>query len=1082
MKNYTRSFPRRWRIAVVLIFLLSVHSGLAQTFRGGISGTITDASGGRVANAQITIAEETTGVSHTVLSSSAGEYSLRDLPVGQYTVTVAAPGLETRAVHGVQVTAGNIASIDAQLTVSKAETTIDVVATTLALDTESSTQSTVLDKQVQDTPIAGRDFLQFTALQPGFAGYQNQASGSVNGSRRNGINFLIDGTDNNDLWHNIPAVNQGGVAGIAGTELPVDAIEEYTLETNASSESGRNPGGTVNLAIKSGTSQLHGSAYEYIRNEALAVENPFLPSGFAKPKNRSENRGFTVGGPILPNRAFYFVAFEYQKFNINPDAVGTVPGTGYQAVANSLLTEHNLSPNPVTSALLHTLWPANALSVASATPSNYFSPDDEFGFSYNWLVKFDHHLNSKNDLSFHWFAGQGNQTAPVGSALGYYYEVAPLHDQNYSLVLNTSVTPSLTNQVQLGVSYFNQIFHDQNNKQDVRSSGLVTGSRFSSGAPNLIIGNFDQVGLTPPEGRSDLTGHVDDAVTWNIGKHAFRFGGEFRYAQIDEFYFLNSLGSLTFNGLTGPWSTSSKTAYDATVDSNSKALADFLIGSSSSSSIQTGNQERWAYEKTFALFAHDNFHVSKNLTVNYGVRYDYTGPFYNSNKNLSIFDTSSAQPVFLGAGLSSLRQQRWTDFSPRVGFSYSPGKQQGFVLRGGAGIYYDTPNLNPFLSNNPGNGAATGVQGNPGGADPVQAISNPGKETIVSGQNFFASAAAASLLGGFSVARNFQTPVSYNYYTQIEKSIGGKAIVQVGYVGSESRHLITLFDINSAALNPTGAVVQSSRPFPGWKAINELRSNGNSNYNSLQAVVRSQNWHGLTSQAAYTWSHNLDEMTQYRNTYALPQINNVPGIDGLKANYGNSDYDVRNTLTGVFSYQLPKFAHGPSRLTNGWQANSLISFHGGEPFTVRNRSLDNSGTGDKTQFAALVAGKNAKYGITPSGVSTKVQWLNTSAFAQPEPGTYSVTQRRNQIWAPGYSDVDLSIFKTTPITDRVNSQFRVELYNIFNRTNLGSPTATYASGTNSFGSISQTIGAYSSAPGIGPGEPFNVQLALKILF
>lgn len=988
-----------WRsLAVAILLLIAAATSNAQTFRGGIGGTLTDTTGGRIASARITITEETTGVTHTVVYSSAGGYNLRDFPVGRYTISIAAQGFELRVVHNVQVTAGNITGIDASLPVAKDTTTINVTASGLTLDTESSTQSTVLDQQVQDTPVAGRDFLQFTALQPGFAGYQNQASGAVNGSRRNGVNFQIDGTDNNDLWHNIPAVNQGGVAGIAGTELPIDAIQEYTLETNASSESGRNPGGTVNLALKSGTNQIHGSAYEYIRNEALSVTNPFLPAGLAKPQNRSENRGLTVGGPIVPNRAFYFVAFEYQKFSINPDAVGTVPGSGYQAIASALLKEHNLTANPVTAALLSSLWPAKALTVSSATTNNYFSPDNEFGFSYNWLVKLDHHIGNKNDLSFHWFAGQGNQTAPVGSALGDYYEVAPLHDQNYSLVLNTQVRPPVTNQLQFGVSYFNQIFHDKNNTQKVGSAGLVTGSRFTNGAPNIIVGNFDQVGLTPPEGRGDLTGHVDDALTWSLGKHVLRVGGEYRHAQIDEFYFLNSLGSITFNGLTGPWSTSSATSYDATVDSNSKSLADFLIGSSSSSSIQDGNQERWAYENTFALFGEDSFRLLSNLAINYGIRYDYTGPFYNGDKNLSVFDRVTAQPVFLGSGLSNLRPKRWTDFSPRIGFNYSPTKLAGVVLRGGAGIYYDTPNLNPFLSNNPGNGGATGVQGNPGGADSVQAISNPGAQTIVSGQNFFAAASTASVLGGFSVSPQFQTPVSYNFYVQLEKSLGGKAILQLGYVGSESRHLITLFDINPAALNTSGKVVQSSRAYTGWKAINELRSNGNSNYSSLQAVLRSQNWHGLTSQAAYTWAHNLDQLTQYRNTYALPQINNIGGVDGLKLNYGNSDYDVRNTLTGVFSYVLPKFAHGPDLLVNGWQANSLISFHGGEPFTVRNRSLDNSGTGDKTQFAALVSGQSPRSGITPSGVSTKVQWLNTAAFAAPSPGTYSLTQRRNQIW------------------------------------------------------------------------------------
>jgi hypothetical protein len=328
------------------------------------------------------------------------------------------------------------------------------------------------------------------------------------------------------------------------------------------------------------------------------------------------------------------------------------------------------------------------------------------------------------------------------------------------------------------------------------------------------------------------------------------------------------------------------------------------------------------------------------------------------------------------------------------------------------------------------------------------------------------------------VSQKYRTPQDYTFDLQIEKSLGDKALVQIGYVGLEGRHLTDVTDINRAALNSSGTVVNSTRPyyatFPQYTVINQLGTDATSNYNSLQAVVRTAGWRGLSGQAAYTWSHNLDNFSTTSQTkdWAQDSLN-------LKGNYGNADSDQRQTLATAISYAVPGSSYGPRWLSHGWTLNNSLSFHSGNPFSVKVGSLDTTGTGDYTQLANITANPYKSGSRKISNGSA--QWLNTSAFSIPTAGTWG-NQRRNQLKGPGYSDVDLSIFKNTKVNGRVNSQFRVEILNLFNRANFGAPSATYSATENGFGVVSSTIGASDDAPGIGSGEPFNVQLGLRLSF
>jgi Carboxypeptidase regulatory-like domain/TonB dependent receptor len=1112
------SVVRRTRYFSFCAFLTTLLAAMpfagAQNFRGGINGTVTDQGGATIPGAQVQITDDGTGVTKTTVSSSAGEFDFPDLPLGTYTVTATDSGFETLKVQKVPVSAGSIYSLPMKLAVASQATTVEVNAAGLALDTTTPTETTVLSgRTIQDIPLNGRDFTQMIGMAPGFAGYSLGGYGSVNGTRANQVNWQIDGSDNNDLWHNIPAVNQGGVENIAGITLPIDSVEEFSLQTQASPEAGRNPGGSVNLVTKSGTNQIHGSAYYYNRNEALAIVSPFQDGN---PPLRNQQWGESAGGPFWKDHTFWFENFEKQQFKIATGFQGTEPSAAYQAQALPVLAYYGIPANAAMTNLLGNLWPAASLTGAATSP-NYVAPAPETGYSYNGVIKLDHNFSDRQSISARAFLGQGNQIAPVvgNAVIDYYFEVAPIHVYNYSLVHNFTISSHLTNQVTIGVNYFNQVFSDQKTGFDVDALGFVTNSPYTQ-APNITISGFEEIGNTPPEGRNDITGHLDEALSWIKGKHQFRFGGEFRQAQIDEFYQRHSTGSFKFTGATGPWagdyedatgaplctgyfasSASLQSACQSGSLGNVLALADFMAGDIASGTIARGDAERQVFMNTFDLFAQDSWQLLPNFSFDYGIRYDYLQPMRSDYQNLSVFRpelTASQGLAFQGNQISQVYPSDWANVSPRIGFSYSPEFAKGTVLRGGFGMFFDTPNANPFLDNRPGNTAPNGLEGNPGGANPVYTLATYGS-TVVPGQSLFpvitptttSLCNPGSPCGVFSVDRNFKTPYNFNFSLQVEQSIGSFALFQVGYVGSQGRRLLSLLNINQPYLGgPTTSVLYggqsydgvTERPYlnlyPQYGDINQIESIGTSNYNSLQTIFKIRSYHGLTTQFSYTWGHNLDEVTMYRGQ--LPQDST-----NFKGDYGNSDFDTRNGFVGYANYAVPTF-RGPKLLTGGWELNTVITLKTGEPINLVT-ATDTTGENEYTQRPNIIG--NPFTGITHSIQSGVVQWLNPAAFANPASGTYG-NYARNSLYGPGFQDVDLSLFKNTKIGERINTQFRVEMFNIFNHLNLANPgpeqLGNDAYGTSSFAQIPSTIGAGNYSPGIGPGEPFNVQLALKILF
>jgi hypothetical protein len=1117
------------RFSAVLLFLLVLESVAdGQTFRGSINGTVVDPSGAVIAGATVKATEIATNIDRTTVTSSEGQFAFQDIPVGFYKVAVVAQGFPTLTVDKVQVAAGQIYTLPIQLRLGQTATTIEVSAAALTLDTTTQAQTmTITDDVVQNAPLNGRDFTQLIAVQPGFGGYNVGGFGSLNGTRPNQINWQIDGVDNNDFWHNIPAVNQGGVSGIAGVVLPMDSIIEFSSQTQAGPESGRNAGGSVNVVTRSGSNQLHGSVYYYNRNEFYAAHTPFLPAGTKAPPLRNENYGASLGGPILKNKLFYFANYEKQDFIIGLSGVATEPSDAwvalaqdllanpgnkygsYAAVAQSAASTNAIGPNG--------FWPRsgnNSIAALPATLNNYFAPIAETGYSYNGVGRIDYEITHKHHLYLRMYGGQGNQIAPLGGspALGTassnlkdYFEVAPIHVFNYSAVLNSTLTSHLTNQLLVGVNYFNQIFHDFNNGFDTKSMGIYLSpdatnkGQYILGAPNIVIGpksgTFEQIGLTPPEGRNDLTWHITDVISQTAGAHTLRYGVEVRQAHLNEFYHRRGTGKFQFDGSLGPWATTCAGATASTGPAGcqtlvandqlvgAEALADFLAGDVVSSTIAVGDPERFVVVDAFSLHFQDSWQATKRLNLTYGLRYEYFGPMHSEHADLANFVPGRGF-VALPAGRGVFDSDH-NNFAPRLGFAYQANQKGDLVVRGGVGVFYDQINLNPFLDFRPPVAAPSGIQGNPFGSTPVSTYSTNrlGQTSYqwdavqAGGNSIFGTAQAcsdpncadlASLgLSGYSVSSNFRTPYFFNFNLQVEKGLGNLGVWQIGYVASQGRKLNIVSNIN-----------QDNAVTTSMANILQLNTIGTSNYNALQTVLRMRSWHGFTSQVAYTWSHALDEISQYRAVILDDAFNK-------RLDYGNSDFDTRHLFTLNFTYDVPRASWATSgwtkRIFNDWQVSSIMNFHSGQPY-------------DETLSGLHVIGDRFA-GVSHSFDSALpgVQWLNPAAFCDPsDPGCGGAPVSRNKFAGPNFKDVDLSVIKNVPIKERLSLQLRADMFNMFNRINFASGVGTvnlscaedlvahHCTTGAGFGQVNDTIGDFNGAPGLGPGEQFNMQLAVKL--
>jgi hypothetical protein len=1070
----------RTRFGLLTIFLTLVSATFGQTFRGGIAGSVADTSAAAIPEATVKIEHTGTGLTREMTTSTTGDFNFPDLPTGIYTVTVSRQGFQTQKIEKVDVAVGRITSLPITLSVASQAATVEVQAVTATLETnESALNAVVNTRAVQEIPLNGRDYRQLLLLTPGF----NQAF-SMNGNRSNQNNWQIDGVDNNDFWHNAEAVNQGSISGVAGVLLPIDAIDQFNQQASGAADFGRNPGSMVNVVLKSGTNDVHGSIYYFNRNDALAATNPFQPPEAFDPAIKNHNYGFSVGGPIWKNRTFFFLTYEKQKFLAGNQLLATVPSDAWVAKAEALMSNYGVAPNQVMLNVLNTLWPS-VIKSPPATINNFFSADKNDYKSDNGVINIQHNINDNHTLYARAFLGTGDAVAYAGSVFREYFQAVPSRQSNYALIWNGVLTPRLVNQTLVGVNYFLQTFNDESHGVNLPALGFNTGVTNPSnfGAPTMSMSGFSNalVGATPYLGRIDTTGHITDNLSYNFGSHALKIGGEIRKSRLDVFYYREARGSFSWDGTQGPW------AGDP-ADVQTRALADFLGGyiGPGYGSKATGDPQRNYDVNTYEWWVQDNWQVNPRLNVNYGVRYTYNGRMHEAvhKKGISIFrpDLAGAEYPgfgFVGNEIDALYPADYNNFGPRFGFAYTPKRGGSTVIRGGYGVFYDLVNGNLFIDNRADGFAGRGLSRNPAGPTPIFSVTNSQKLIIEPGLDIFGGSTGRPPFGAYTINQDIRSPYVQQFNLNLQQQLGRLALLQVGYIGNVARKLIVNNDINPPAPGIYDAsTIQQRRPynaqFPNVAGITEITSAGNSHYHGLQGSLRTQSWHGLIGQVSYTYGHAWDIMSGVRN-------NGFTNFYDWGLDYGRADFDIRHTFSSYIVYDIPQFGQSLPRLTKGWQVNSLITADSGFPFSVY-ASTDYGGTRNFRDRANLTGDPFANVTQLPKVEgrwTSGYQYYNPAAFTDPAPGEFGNT-KRNQFTGPGFGAVDFSIFKNTPITERINTQFRVEIFNIFNRLNLGG-----ACNSVGCGSANGVVGGTRNgggAPGIGYGEPRNVQLALKIIF
>jgi hypothetical protein len=1036
-------------IAIVVLLCLLRLPGYAQTFQGNLAGAVIDPSSAAVPGAVVTLNNPSTGLTRVFEATADGLFLFAGLPVGTYTMTVTAPKFQTTKMDRIEVAVSKTINLTVQLGVAQVNTSVEVSAAPVTLESSTSALVAVIDsKTVTDIPINGRDYRQMFLLAPGVAGVNSPNNPSVNGTRTEEINYQIDGVDNND-GKNI-AFNQG----LGSVYLPIESIDQLSVQSNAEADMGRNAAANVNVVIKAGTNALHGSLYEFDRNEALAAFSPLQNTGTPKQVIRNNQFGFSAGGPIVRNRTFFFLNGESQLALTANSVLDTSPSAAWVAQATGVLQKYGVPVNPVSVNLL-SAWPAYSRN-GPANSNNWFSNAKNTFKSYNGVARVDQHFNDRHSLFARYAGGYGFQSVDAGSHFQDYFQVVPSRIHNFALVETDEWTPRLVNQITVGYTIFLATFNDANTSFNPLAAGLNTGATANPvlmGTPSMTISGFDTVGKTAPLSRLDHTGVLTDNLSYATGRHQLKMGGEVKHVELDAAYYTNGRGTFNFDGSRGPWSA------DKTLASPLRALADFLAGypsNSNGTTIVVGNQQR-VYKSNYADFwSHDDFRVNSQLTLNFGLRYSYIGEMHDDQNDIYNFTPSG------GFRNGRLYDNDLLNLAPRTGFAYAPKWLPKTVFRGGYGIFYDTPSMGTYVTSSYNNGGASEMIQNPAGPNPAVYAVSVKNVVFQPGVPIFGGATPTPPYGVMAINRNFTTPHVHNYNFNIQRELSASTMLQLGYVGSQGRNLALFLDINQ----PVNGVRPLAAQYPALATINQWNTIAYSDYNSLQASLRQRFWHGVTANLNYTWGHEIDDASDFK-----PQPTNSYNLSNEK---GSGKFDARHTVSGFVTYEVPQWMKFAPPLTKGWQLNGLFTASTGSPVALLAGS-NVSGTGENQDRPDVVGDPFAN---VPTLTGTKaVQYFNPAAFAKPAAGTFG-NLGRDAIYGPGFGAFDFSVFKRTPITERIGTEFRMEVFNLFNRTNWANPGATLTSG--SFGQLTSTKGG--KTPGLGYGEPRNVQLGLKITF
>jgi hypothetical protein len=1034
--------------------LLPGPAAFAQSLNGSIAGDLSDESGKPVSGATIILTSEDTAKTRTALSDSRGEFVVSVLAPGWYRLEAAREGFR-KYVQRLELGVDQEMTVDIPLIGGRKEEEVEVTALRGTVKTDSAALGAVIDnRQIVGLPLDGRNFMELTLLAPGVApgafGSAGQARGdltiNVNGAREDSNGLLLDGVFNSD-----PKLNTVGLT------PPIDAIQEFEVLTSTYDASfGRNAGGQVNVLTRSGSNMLHGSAYEFFRNGALDEQNYFAPANTSAPQYQRNQFGASLGGPVRKDKTFFFTDYEGNRSNAGETQVTNVPTAlervGDFSQSNPLAPPIDLftnAPFPGSKIPAQRLDPVGAKIAAlyplpnRSTPGeNYVSSPVSRDQEDHGDIRIDHAVSARSEISARYSIADQRLynpfSGPSFALVPGFGTNVPRRAQNLMLSETHTFSPSVLNEARLAFSRVALAVTQQDQQADLnRQVGLP---ELSSNPRDFGLSFITVLGYSPlgdeqnnPQHGVTNTYQFLDNLTYIKGRHLFKFGFEFRNLQQNAFRDVESRGFIDFVGYTG------------------NALAEMLQGFTAVTGGATMDNPQHLRTQSYDAFAQDTFRLRPDLTLSLGVRYEYNTPPVDAQNRADIYEPSVQTLVPLGVNgfpRSAYYPDR-NNFAPRVGVAWSPGAKKTTVLRAGYGIYYDQSSLAPgeglyfsppYFNLNVYYASAT---------FPLF-LENP----------FPSNYPYPSPSSAQTIQRNFRTPYMQDWNFSIQQQIGRERTLELAYVGSKGTKLLIGRDINQAHPSPQP---ENLRPNPEFADIDIEESAGNSSYNSFQAKVQQRYHMGLTLLGSYTFSKSIDDASGFFSTAGDP---NFPQNSyDLRAERGLSDFDVRHRFSASYSYDLPIAKGNP--LLGGWQTFGILTFQTGAPFTVMlNPDDDNANTG----IGSLGFGANDRPNIigNPKVSSpSAAEWFNPAAFAPAPYGSFG-NAGRNILEGPGLATVNVSLVKNTRIAERMNLQFRLEAFNLFNRTNFDLPDIFV--GDPAFGAI------------LSAEAPRHIQFGLKLLF
>jgi carboxypeptidase family protein len=1033
---------------------LGVYAFAQQASTTSLIGRVTDSSGAAIPNASVTAVEDGTKTTYTGLTNGVGAYMFDLVRIGTYTIATSAPGFSSVVQKGVVVEVNQTVRTNFELPVGQASDRVTVSATAAPIATDDASISEVLNqKTVSDLPLNGRDVLRMAALTPGvITGMKSRTGSGASG----GEDFIGAGT--REVQNSISLDGVSIVSNLVTTTTlrpSVDATQEFQIQTGTySAQYGNMMGVHLNVITKSGSNQLHGTGWEFVRNNFFDARDFFAPPAASQPFYHQNQFGGELSGPVIiprlyngRNKTFFLAEYEGVRQNqVQPSLAAVFPAAyrggnlsavktpikdpfnGFAPLPNNIIPASELSPQAQ-----KTLAYMPEPNISGTGANNYQASAEVGNTTDQTLDRIDQNIGDKTRFFFR-LAWQ-NTSLLQGNSNPYNGINVPLFDRNYAFGYTQTINPHAVNDFRFGYqkSQYQSIdfFHTpdagtalgipgfENHPDDPGIPEFVISGYVALGGQNMASANWT---------RPDSTFVWTDVLNYTLGAHTLSTGAEF---------FRLTTGSHGNNYQRG--------LFNFTGDISGNAAADFLLGLPLNDTTPGTPVLVLARQWRQAFFASDKWDVSRRLTLTLGLRYELPTVAQSPNGTIDFLNPAGTALIPSPPASVPLTDPQHNAFAPRLGFAYRLTDK--WVVRGGGGLYYNANQMNTYTlgGGNPPFSSRTTYNSAP--ANPTLALSHP-----IAGSTGVAPPANVNTFPQY-----FPMAMMGQWSLDVERALWGGAGLDVQYLGSHTDHLDRNYYSNTPFPGP--GPVQARRPDQFFGVIRTVANDAVANYDALNVILRQRLNHGVSLLLSYTWSHTLDVCTDSNNSGASMNPYN------WKADYGNSNWDIRHRLVANYTYALPSFRNGWKRYPlGGWQINGITSIQSGTPIALSIPG-DPANTGAPApERPNLIAPATAHCG---NGHLTGC--IPVTSFAIPAPFTYG-NAGRNTLKGPGLVSTDLSLFKNFDLaTEKAKLQLRLEGFNIFNTPSFSNPAGVF--GTATFGSITSTL---------FPNR--QIQLAAKIIF